>query len=222
MHETCLEIENALPLWAGGDLEADTQASVEEHLARCEGCSRAAVRARAARAALRQGLNSAGERMGSGRDPWPALREALRAEGLVGPARATPRARPWFARRNTAWPVAAAVLFGLFLAGTWLPFGTGPATVPSVPRVADGGTRPQADPSRTSPTEAEVPSVAGPTVAIPAGLHRLSPTDPRMRDTAWRFRAPVFPDANDVGDTDTRVTPVSLERVQLLPSNPQR
>ena len=99
---------------------------------------------------------------------------------------------------DTAWPVAAAVLFGLFLAGTWLPFGTGPATVPSVPRVADGGTRPQADPSRTSPTEAEVPSVAGPTVAIPAGLHRLSPTDPRMRDTAWRFRAPVFPDANEI------------------------
>lgn len=224
MHETCLEIENALPLWAGGDLEPEAQASVENHLARCEGCSRAAVRARAARAALERGLKSAAERMGAGRDPWPSLRESLRAEGLVGPAHAAPSARPWY-RRSTAWPVAAAVLVGLFLAGTWLPNGSEPTPAPGVPRVADGGNRPQHGPSRASETDVEAPGFVGPVAALPAGLRRLSPADPRMRDTAWRFRPTSSIDAADLGESAPlapAATPVSLERVQLLPQHPPR
>ena len=228
LHETCLEIENALPLWAGGDLEPDAQVSVESHLARCEVCSRSAVRARAARAALRRGLELGSERMGVGRDPWANLRESLRAEGLVAPARTAPRMQPWYRRRSTAWPVAAAVLIGLFLAGNWLPFGSEPTPVQGVPRVAEGGARPGRDPSRTAGTDAETPSFVGPVAAIPASLRRLSPAEPRMRDTAWRFRPTTSFDVGDLGDTaplapaNTPVSPVSLERVQLLPQNPPR
>lgn len=203
-HDTCLEIENHLPLWAGSDLEPDVQASVESHLARCEGCARAAVQARAARVALEWGLRTRSERMGAGRDPWPTIRASLRAEGLVGSAEAAPIARPVFRRWSPAWPIAAAVLVGLFLAGTWLPSGSDPTQIPGV-----------------------VPKLGAPTVAIPARLRRLSPGEPRMRDTAWLFRPTASPDAIGSGDAtplapagnryNTAGSPVSLERVQLLP-----
>lgn len=224
-HETCLAIENYLPLWAGGDLEPDAQASVEDHLGHCERCSRAAVRARAARVALQRGLRTGSERMGAGRDPWPTIRESLRTEGLVGPARAAPRARPAFRRWSPAWPVAAAVLVGLFLAGTWLPSGPGPATFPSDPHSGDGGKRIVSGPSLSPVDDAAVPNQDGATVAIPASLRRLSPGEPRMRDTAWRFRPAPSPDVIESGyaaPPATTGTPVSFERVQLLRPNPPK
>lgn len=208
-HDTCLEIENHLPLWAGGDLEADVQASVESHLALCEGCARSAARARAARAALEQGLRLESEHMGAGRDPWPTIRAALRADGRVGTPDMTPIARPSFRRWSRAWPVAAALLVGLFLAGTWLPSGSEPTPVPALARQ----TEPR-NPVQRGPVEAPPPAVA-----IPASLRRLSPADPRMRDTAWLFRPTASPDAGGSVEAQegSKVSPASFERVQLLP-----
>lgn len=212
-HETCLEIENHLPLWAGGDLEADVLAAVESHLARCEGCARSAIRARAARGALERGLRVESARMGSGPDPWPAIRVALRSEGFIGGAEPAPIARPAFRRWSPAWPVAAAVLVGLFLAGTWLPSESDSTTIPSSTRQAG-----ERDTIAHAPREA--PPRVGPTVALPASLRRLSPSDPRMRDTAWLFRPAVSPDmpgASEIGSATQLGSTVSLDRVQLLP-----
>ncbi|MFN0009816.1 MAG: zf-HC2 domain-containing protein [Planctomycetota bacterium] len=231
-HETCLEIENHLPLWAGGDLEPDVHASVEGHLSRCEACSRAAVRARAARVALERGLRDGAERMGIGRDPWPAIRASLRTEGLVDAAEGAPLARPVFRRRSWAWPAAAAVLVGLFLAGTWLPSGGDPTGGDPTPPLAGvvnppKNTKPR-DSGATVPVESGSSHRASPIVAVPAGLMRLAPGEPRMRDTAWVFRTGASPDATALegasplapaGHRDPREgVPVSLERVQLLPS----
>jgi len=228
-HETCLEIENHLPLWAGGDLEPDAHATVESHLGRCEGCSRAAVRARSSRVALERGLRDGAERMGVGRDPWPAIRASLLTEGLVDDAGAAPIARPVLRRWSWAWPVAAAVLVGLFLAGTWLPSGGDPT--PPLVGVLNPPKSPSPRPRASGVTPATLvgdSSPASPIVAIPAGLKRLAPGEPRMRDTAGVFRNGASPDAIAVddgaslapaGNRDPRGegSAVSLERVKLFP-----
>lgn len=231
LHETCLEIENHLPLWAGGDLEPDVHSSVERHLSRCESCARAAVRARGSRVALERGLRDGAERMGVGRDPWPVIRASLRAEGLVENSEAAPIARPSFRRWNLAWPVAAAVLVGLFLAGTWLPSGDDRGDGPTPPLVGvvnlPKGTIPRPrDTSGTPAMEVGDSSPGSPIVAIPAGLKRLAAGEPRMRDTAWVFRTNASPDAialdgasslAPAANRDPREgSPVSLEGVQLL------
>lgn len=228
-HESCLEIENHLPLWAGGDLEPDVHSSVEIHLSRCEGCSRAAVRARTSRVALERGLRDGAERMGVGRDPWPAIRASLLTEGLVDVAGGAPVVRPILRRRSWAWPVAAAVLVGLFLAGTWLP-SSGDPTPPLV-GVMNPPKSPNPRPRTSGGTPARLvgdSSPASPIVAIPAGLKRLAPGEPRMRDTAWVFRTGASPDAIAL-DGESSLAPaglrdprpegsaVSLEGVQLFP-----
>lgn len=218
LHETCLEIESHLPLWAGGDLEPEVQESVESHLAVCERCTRAAVRAREARAALRRGLRQDAERMGAGRDPWPALRAVLREEGLVGAPSARSHAGhagPRLRRLSPAWAAAAAVLVGLFLYGTWTPEGD-PKTV------VQGEVRPREAKDAVAPAPVAEPAFA----VLPAGLRRVAPGEPRMRDTAWYFR-PDLPGADELdppgaltrslSPPNTGGSPVSLERVQLLP-----
>ena len=222
-HDTCLEIENHLPLWAGGDLESDVQAAVDAHVARCERCTQSALRARAARAALEQGLRAGSERMGSGRDPWPAVRASLRAEGLLPGAEPAPVARTFRRRWSPAWPIAAAVLFGLFLAGTWLP--SGEPTNEITGRVTPIGLDPTLA-NDTTPFVPGAPNSSGPIAATPAGLRRLTASDPRMRDTAWLFRPIPSPDASEPGEEAPLAPPtnwtqhadaVSQERVQLLP-----
>ena len=207
-HDSCLEIENHLPLWAGGDLEPDARAAVDTHLSRCEPCTRAAGRARAARAALERGLREGSERRGIGRDPWPAIRASLHAEGLIGGPAPAPALRPVRRRFHPAWPVAAAILVGLFLAGTWMPSGNDPKVDPT--EVA--GT---VKPPKEQPTT--------PVAALPVGLRRLAPTDARMRDTAWLFRPPTAPELGKPAplapdfDPGAPVGVVSQERIQLLP-----
>jgi hypothetical protein len=211
-HETCLEIESHLPLWAGGDLEPDVHSSVEDHLSRCDSCARAAVRARSARTALERGLRDEAERMGVGRDPWPAIRASLRAERLLEREEAVPVVRPRPRRLGWAWPVAAAILVGLFLAGTWLPSGGDPGTTtPPLVGVVD-------------PPKSANPTSGSPLAVIPAGMRRPAPGEPRMRDTAWLFR-PGAPDAVELEGGSSIAAPghspqgaaVSLERVKLLP-----
>jgi hypothetical protein len=221
LHDTCLEIENSLPLWAGGDLEPHAQATVGHHLAVCERCSRSAARARAARAALYEGMQVEAEGMGSGRDPWPAIRRTLRAEGLVGSTQVSRTARTAFPRLSRRWQLAAALLVGFFIAGTWLPSRPSSDTPPVVVRPAEGIRNP------VGPL-VQVADVAGsPIPVLPAGLHRVAPGAPRLRDSALVFRVnpPASPD--EVGGSATGTltppsnnrggSPVSLERVQLLP-----
>jgi hypothetical protein len=234
LHDTCLEIENQLPLWVGGDLEPEVQTTVEGHLALCERCRGAGLRAREARRALERGLRIGTDAMGVGPDPWPALRTALREEGLVGHAGAarstitTSRMRRW----NFAWPVAAAVLVGLFLAGTWLPSGSLPDQPAAQVEHARGRAGlPRGASTVPSPDDALAGVETDPVTAEPAGLRRLAPGELRLRDGALVYRSPerIDPDGSRVDGrlrsdasrwatpVGSSASPVSLEQVQLLP-----
>ncbi len=201
LSDICLEVENSLPLWVGGDLEREAQNAVEEHLAQCARCSEGAAKVRAAREVLRRGLRLESERIGAGIDPWLGIREVLRAEGVldspehpVEPRR--PTRRVGLPHVGMGWPIAAAVLVGLFLVGTWLPSGQKP-------------------PSNGLTDTA--PGTRGGTFAVhPAGLRRLYPGEPRLRDSAQVFGEPSAGD-EVVPWNITPGSPVSLERVHTPP-----
>jgi hypothetical protein len=165
--DICMEIENSLPLWVGGDLEADAQRAVDEHLARCARCAERAGKAREARASLVRGLNLGMDHAGAGRDPWPAIRSGLAAEGFLAkgyPNRGV-RARP-VQRIAVRWSAAAAVLVAVFFA--WTRFTNEPET-PIVPPASISGT---------------------PVRIQTAGLRPLAPTERRLRDSAQAFGMP--------------------------------
>src|SRR5262252_8167537 len=86
LSDACTEIENSLPLWVGGDLEPAAQKEVEEHLARCSRCAETAAATRLSRTQLLEGLELERRSIGEGRDPWPAIRAALRSEGRLAGA----------------------------------------------------------------------------------------------------------------------------------------
>lgn len=161
--DICMEIENSLPLWAGGDLEPDAQRAVDEHLARCARCAERAAKSREARAALVRGLNLGMAHAGAGSDPWPTIRSGLAAEGfLQGGARSQRPVR----RTAVRWSAAAAVLVAVFFA--WTRFGDAPETPAATP-----------------------PSISGTPVHIQtAGLRPLAPTERRLRDSAQAFGMP--------------------------------
>lgn len=80
---TCADVESLLPLFVGGDLDAEDLTLVSVHVAGCRDCAAGLEAARAARHELRQGLTAGLE----GREPqlWPAIRAELQQEGLLGP-----------------------------------------------------------------------------------------------------------------------------------------
>ena len=183
--DVCLEIENSLPLWVGGDLDAEGLRAVEDHLAGCAPCAEKASRARGARAVLREGLARAAEQGGIGADPWPRLRASLRSEGFLREAGES-RLRLDLPRRGPSllrWATAAAVLLAFVFAWGKFPGGSGavkdpsPASIVPVSDEMAAGT-----PSRgLSSTPVEVK---------PAGLRHLSPNERRLRDTAQFFFSP--------------------------------
>lgn len=190
--DVCLEIENSLPLWVGGDLDAEALRAVEDHLAGCAPCAEKASKARGARAVLREGLARAAERSGIGADPWPRLRARLRSEGFVHAPNErrevvdAPRRGPSVLR----WATAAAVLLAFVFAWGKFPGGSVATKEPS-------------------------PVSVEPIAAKPAGLRHLSPNEQRLRDTAQYFLAPE--DMGPVVPLDRLGSPAGLGRPTGVP-----
>lgn len=213
--DSCLEIENTLPLWVGGDLEPEALRAVEEHLIRCTRCAESGAKVRRARSALRQGLSLEVERIGAGQDPWPRLRSSLRAEGLL-PAPTMSIASFAGARRGpiaVRWATAAALLLALAFAWTRLTQETTPDRDPRSPRPIEVGSAVYPhDPSNGALSNGAL--VVKPAVDAP-GLRHLSPNERRLRDTAQIFGAPEDPGLGPVHEH--LGSPAGLERPITVP-----
>jgi anti-sigma factor RsiW len=87
----CAEIEATLPLYVGGDLEAQALGEVRDHLARCPACAERALSARSARREMVSAL-----RLGGRPGPSPPLRSPPgRARTARAPGRSSwPRRSP--------------------------------------------------------------------------------------------------------------------------------
>jgi hypothetical protein len=108
----CAAFGDKLPLYVGGDLDSELLAHCDAHLAGCSACQAALVRANRARqtyfevshASVAQDLADLNLYL------WPAVRDGLRAEGLLGerpeplalglPSEAASEGRPTLALRS--------------------------------------------------------------------------------------------------------------------------
>lgn len=205
----CAEIQSTLPLYVGGDLEAQALSEVRLHLGDCPPCAERALAARAARRELVAAL-----RMESrpGPDLWAGVRAALREEGVLrtqAPAPrtlATPRI-PLAWRRSLGYAAAAAAVMVAFWVGSRWNDAPAPSGRDGAPPVAfeprevapRGGETRSADPVFGEPRRSVTPVVlpgaavdAGTDVAhafdFPAresgGLRRLLPDERQLRDSA--------------------------------------
>ncbi len=126
----CHDVREKLPLFLGGDLEADVLAEVREHVAHCGGCAREAEAAERAREVLVTSLEREAPRES---DLWQGIRSSLVAEGRIPaslgvgeagagtgtPGTASPKiTRPHLrlVRRAAGLAAAAAVLLVAFTA----------------------------------------------------------------------------------------------------------
>jgi len=124
---SCSDVREKLPLFVGGDLDADVLNLVRTHLAICEECASEARRARRSREVFQTSL--AREASESRPDLWQGIRASLVAEGLIGSgttsteetpvlsmhertevSSTTMRPRLRLVRRAAAFAAAAAVL----------------------------------------------------------------------------------------------------------------
>lgn len=112
-----------LPLWVGGDLDAERLAAVEHHLTQCPGCASAAGDLRASQHLLREATTS----------PFDASDQERLRRQLMARVRAEATARP--ARRVLPWAsLLAASAASLLLAALW--WRQAPAT--AVPKPTPG------------------------------------------------------------------------------------
>ena len=172
----CIEVENQLPLFVGGDLEDAAATEVALHLTACERCTEREREARTARELLVSALQLS-ERKGP--DLWPGVRAGLVREGVLT---GEPRSLTRSARRKPYLVYAAAA--AAVLVGFWLgrdAFDTG---APYGPDSNSGATAPIVAENLPVP-EAAVPVVP---VAITApnseGLRLVDRGEPRLRETA--------------------------------------
>lgn len=176
--ENCVDVQNALHLYVGDDLEPEVLRAVARHLDGCAGCRALAEDASAARDAFR----SLGDRTPPAPPVWAAVRSELVREGLVAGAPVARRSSWWIVPAAAAASVAA-VLVTLALRGD-------PAVTPQDRVQPIAGPRPVAlqpvQPGSRSLVE-ESPSFGAPVFgsvpdAAPAGQRtsvRPIPTDPR-------------------------------------------
>lgn len=194
MTMNCSEVLAELPLFVGGDLEAPGRDQVARHLEDCGSCIEALSAAAEARAVLVEHL----ERTASAPSDsvWPALREELRAEGLVrtGTSRPTRRAGGRLLRLVPA---------------------EGPA--PSEPLVRDGSLTPVEAPG--SGGESALAERSG-------GLREVGPSDSLGSRAGLFVEEPVLPQTPfqashmrmaSYGQGASQQAPV-LDRAQLLRS----
>ncbi|MCB9904216.1 MAG: zf-HC2 domain-containing protein [Planctomycetes bacterium] len=108
--ENCMDVQNALHLYVGADLEAEVQVAVARHLDGCANCRARATEAQAARAAL---LGLAVD-VPLTTSVWSDVRAQLIREGRIASA-AAPRRTPWWIIPAAAAASVAAVLVTLAL-----------------------------------------------------------------------------------------------------------
>ena len=118
-------MRDRLPLYVGGDLDAEALGDVRAHLALCEGCARAAREALRAREVFRSTLSvGAREILRPSPELWIGVRAALVAEGRLGDrsavrgsnhlSRARTAARPGLRLLRYAGGLAAAAVVTVF------------------------------------------------------------------------------------------------------------
>jgi hypothetical protein len=212
MTMNCSEVLAELPLFVGGDLEAPGRDQVARHLEDCGSCIEALSAAAEARAVLVEHL----ERTASAPSDsvWPALREELRAEGLVrtGTSRPTRRAGGRLLRLVPAAAAAAALLLLVVPRG-----GPAEGPAPSEPLVRDG-----------SLTPVEAPGSGGESALAErsGGLREVGPSDSLGSRAGLFVEEPVLPQTPfqashmrmaSYGQGASQQAPV-LDRAQLLRS----
>lgn len=228
----CAEIQSTLPLYVGGDLEAQALAEVRAHLFDCPRCAERALSARAARRELVGALRLASR---PGPDLWAGVRAALAEEGILQPdvpiaASSAPlsSARPWWRSGHIGIAAAVAAVLGIAIGANWR---SGDGVV------RDGGSAPivsQPDALQkplvpevqfvNQPTVDPSSSLAqGPVAQVPAvpegGLRRLQPGERQLRETVppipidrvFMYGAP--PGSGFSGRPADSMQPVSLHRV---------
>ncbi len=227
----CAEIQSTLPLYVGGDLEAQALAEVRAHLFECPRCAERALSARAARRELVGALRLASR---PGPDLWAGVRAALAEEGILRPdapisASRAPLStlRPWWRSWHVGIAAAAAVVVGIAIGTTWrgsdahlgdggsAPIVSEPDVVPKplVPYVLVN--QPAIEPSSSL---AQVPAAHLP-AGQEGGLRRLQPGERQLRETVppipidrvFMYGAP--PGGGLSGQPAGSMQPVTLHRV---------
>lgn len=183
--DPCNAVEEALPLYVGGDLIPERRRSVDQHLRTCGGCRAAAERARDAREALLEGLRPQAR---PSIDLWSGVRAGLVQDGLVTPRESAPRAptssrQPAVRSYRRAWrylPLSG-VAAAAAVAALWL-------------RVAPPEESPTGGPQVVRPSPGLV-SIAPDVAVTPVNdkLRRLSPSDEVWGDRAGDFEQQQAP-----------------------------
>lgn len=174
--DPCNAVEEALPLYIGGDLIPERRRAVDQHLRMCGACRTSAGRARDAREALLQGLRPHGR---ASTDLWAGVRAGLVQEGLLAPPESAslpqpsprqPTARSF--RRAWRYLPLSGVAAAAAVAALWL------RAAPLEELPAGGGLVVQPSPG--------VVSIAPQVAVTPVNdkLRRLSPTDEVWGDRA--------------------------------------
>ena len=109
--DNCAEIENSLPLFVGGDLEAPAMDEVARHLEQCPACHEREAAARSARELLLSAL-AMSERKGPAL--WPGVRAGLVREGVLQPEAPVAAVRGPRRLRLVPYAAAAAALVCCF------------------------------------------------------------------------------------------------------------
>lgn len=202
--EICSRIENELPLFVGGELDANTRGAVRAHLELCDECRTRESAARRAHVALARGLGLTGSahsgsahsgsaHSGSVSVPslWSGVRAGLERDGVLrAPAAPAPLlsgpGSTWRTRRSTWWTAAAAALV---LCTAWFVRQQLAAQDEPSPNLVDvpagRGARPEAEPLETVPVGLTPNAFEGVAAVTPAsGLRRLSPHERPLSDSA--------------------------------------
>jgi hypothetical protein len=104
--ENCIDVQNALHLYVGADLETEVQVAVARHLEACAGCRAQADDAQAARAALLVLKSDAPPAI----SVWSDVRAQLLREGRIAGAPVARRSPWWIVPAAAAASVAAVLL----------------------------------------------------------------------------------------------------------------
>ena len=214
--DICAEVRSGLPLFVGGDLEAQATADIERHLHACADCRQSEQAAREARTLLVSALELSERR---GPDLWPNVRAVLSEQGLFQPVAPGPRASPALAagapaRPARAWTRYAAATAAALLVGLWL--GRAVFDEDAVPdQPTQGGADLVAAPEAAPPRDLSQP---GPTLTAPivpvvsdGGLRRLARDERRLREGADIYLDLPWMGAPSPFDTN-QAAPAGLQR----------
>lgn len=204
--DNCGAVENSLPLYVGGDLEAPILSLVHRHLGRCAACAAKADLARGAHRALVAGLSA--ERSECP-ELWSGVRATLVSERLIDPSLRRDAARPARqpAREMPAREMSVAKVAGrgsLALAPerarrSWLPLGVAAAAVLLaiwILRMSGPGAASVDGPHERPIVEMPVDGLvdaqprekrALEVVPVSHGLRRLAPGEESFSDTAVNY-----------------------------------